>query len=42
MVPLDRIWVHPARALRKVSAHTTATALLASDHLPVVAEIDAA
>jgi endonuclease/exonuclease/phosphatase family metal-dependent hydrolase len=42
IVPLDRIWVHPARAMRQVFAHATAASRLASDHLPIVAEIDAA
>jgi endonuclease/exonuclease/phosphatase family metal-dependent hydrolase len=42
VVPLDRIWVHPAAALRRMFAHRTATSLMASDHLPVVAEIDPA
>jgi endonuclease/exonuclease/phosphatase family metal-dependent hydrolase len=42
LVSLDRIWVHPARALRRVFTHATPTARLASDHLPVVADIDAA
>jgi endonuclease/exonuclease/phosphatase family metal-dependent hydrolase len=41
VVPLDRIWVHPARALQRVFTHSTATARVASDHLPVVAEVDA-
>jgi endonuclease/exonuclease/phosphatase family metal-dependent hydrolase len=41
IVALDRVWVHPQRALRRVSVHATAAARLASDHLPVVAEIDA-
>jgi len=41
IVPLDRIWVHPAAALRRIFTHKTPTARLASDHLPVVAEIDA-
>jgi endonuclease/exonuclease/phosphatase family metal-dependent hydrolase len=40
IVPLDRIWVHPRRALRRVFAHATPAARLASDHLPVVAELD--
>ena len=40
VVPLDRIWVHPKGALRHVFAHATSTARIASDHLPVVAEID--
>jgi endonuclease/exonuclease/phosphatase family metal-dependent hydrolase len=41
IVALDRIWVHPAAALRRVFTHATPTARLASDHLPVVAEIGA-
>jgi endonuclease/exonuclease/phosphatase family metal-dependent hydrolase len=41
VVALDRIWVHPKSALRRISAHATPAARLASDHLPVVAEIDA-
>jgi endonuclease/exonuclease/phosphatase family metal-dependent hydrolase len=36
---LDRIWVHPRRALRHISVHATPTARQASDHLPVIAEI---
>lgn len=40
LVPLDRIWVQPKSALRRVSSHATAAARLASDHLPLVAEID--
>ena len=39
VVPLDRIWVHPTRALRRIFTHATPTARLASDHFPVVAEI---
>jgi endonuclease/exonuclease/phosphatase family metal-dependent hydrolase len=42
VVPLDRIWVHPTHALRRIFTHATPTARLASDHLPVVADIDAA
>ena len=41
IVPLDRIWVQPRQALRAIFAHRTATARLASDHLPVVADIAA-
>ena len=41
LVALDRIWVHPKGAIRRISVHTTPTARLASDHFPVVAEIDA-
>ena len=39
LVALDRIWVQPRRALRQISVHATPTARLASDHLPVVADI---
>lgn len=40
VVALDRIWTHPARALRRVAVHVTPTSRLASDHFPVVAEIE--
>jgi len=40
-VALDRIWVHPTRALRHIFTHSTRTARVASDHFPVVAEIEA-
>lgn len=40
IVALDRIWVQPRGALRRISVHATAAARLASDHLPVLAEID--
>ncbi len=40
VVALDRIWVHPAHALRRIVAHRTPTAQLASDHLPVVADVE--
>jgi endonuclease/exonuclease/phosphatase family metal-dependent hydrolase len=39
VVSLDRIWVHPAGALRGIRSHRTPAARRASDHLPVVAEI---
>jgi endonuclease/exonuclease/phosphatase family metal-dependent hydrolase len=42
IVPLDRIWVSPQHALRRIFAHKTPAARRASDHLPVVAEIAAA
>lgn len=38
---LDRIWVRPRRALVTIKAHTTFSSRVASDHLPVVAEIEA-
>jgi len=37
---LDRIWVSPLPALRGIVRHTSAGARVASDHLPIVAEID--
>jgi len=37
---LDRIWVHPRRALGSVTIHQSPIARRASDHYPVVAEID--
>ena len=40
IVPLDRIWVNPLRALRKISRHATPTARVASDHFPVFADIE--
>jgi len=36
---LDRIWVHPRTALVTVAAHATPMARVASDHLPVIADI---
>ena len=40
IVPLDRIWVNPLGALRQIFTHATPTARLASDHFPVVADVD--
>lgn len=40
LLALDRIWVHPRHALRSIVAHSSALARRASDHLPVVAEIE--
>jgi endonuclease/exonuclease/phosphatase family metal-dependent hydrolase len=37
---LDRIWVKPNEALKRVWVHKTRLSRVASDHLPVVAEID--
>lgn len=39
---LDRIWVRPRNALLTVRAHRSAAARLASDHLPVTAELQLA
>ncbi|MEJ2189937.1 MAG: endonuclease/exonuclease/phosphatase family protein [Acidobacteriota bacterium] len=40
ILALDRIWVRPAHAVRRVRAVRTAATRVASDHLPVVAELD--
>lgn len=40
MLSLDRIWIQPASALRRLFVHTSTLARRASDHLPVVADID--
>lgn len=37
---LDRIWVRPRSALRRIAAVRTPQSKIASDHLPVLAEID--
>lgn len=39
LVALDRIWVHPRRALERFEAHAAGEARCASDHLPVVAQV---
>jgi endonuclease/exonuclease/phosphatase family metal-dependent hydrolase len=39
MFSLDRIWVRPTSSLRTFRVHTSALSRVASDHLPVVAEI---
>ena len=36
---LDRIWVHPRGALQKLVVHNSPLARIASDHLPLIAEI---
>ncbi len=36
---LDRIWVEPRPAMRQVAVHDSATARMASDHLPITATI---
>jgi endonuclease/exonuclease/phosphatase family metal-dependent hydrolase len=40
IVPLDRVWVNPSRALRRIFTHKTPASRRASDHFPVVADID--
>lgn len=42
MLSLDRIWIHPMGVLRQMFVHTSVLAHRASDHLPVVADIDLA
>jgi endonuclease/exonuclease/phosphatase family metal-dependent hydrolase len=39
LLALDRIWVRPRDTLLSVRAHRSPAARLASDHLPVLAEI---
>ena len=39
LLALDRIWVRPRDTLLSVRAHRSAAARLASDHLPVTAEV---
>jgi endonuclease/exonuclease/phosphatase family metal-dependent hydrolase len=39
MFALDRIWASPAGSLRELSRHATPLARVASDHLPLVAEV---
>jgi endonuclease/exonuclease/phosphatase family metal-dependent hydrolase len=36
---LDRVWVHPRPRLRRMWVHRSAAARIASDHLPVAAEL---
>jgi endonuclease/exonuclease/phosphatase family metal-dependent hydrolase len=40
MFALDRLWVSPPEATARVAAHTSKTARLASDHLPLVADLE--
>jgi len=39
MFALDRLWTHPGSILRDLKPHVSPLARLASDHLPLVAEI---
>lgn len=39
LLSLDRIWVFPSGALRRIEAHRSVLARGASDHLPIVARI---
>lgn len=40
LLALDRIWVRPREALLSVEVHRSAVARTASDHLPIVANVD--
>jgi endonuclease/exonuclease/phosphatase family metal-dependent hydrolase len=40
LLALDRIWVDPAERLISVNLHRQAAAAMASDHLPLVAELE--
>lgn len=40
LLRLDRVWVRPRERLLRVEAHRSASARCASDHLPVLAQID--
>jgi endonuclease/exonuclease/phosphatase family metal-dependent hydrolase len=42
LLPLDRIWVRPAGALRGVRVHRSSLARAASDHLPLVGRVELA
>jgi endonuclease/exonuclease/phosphatase family metal-dependent hydrolase len=37
---LDRIWIRPGKAIRNLQVHQTKMARMASDHLPIVADLD--
>lgn len=37
--PLDRIWVKPRAAMKTMKVHSTRLSRVASDHLPVVADV---
>jgi endonuclease/exonuclease/phosphatase family metal-dependent hydrolase len=40
VLALDRMWTHPASILRGLKAHVSPLSRVASDHLPLVAEIE--
>ncbi len=40
LVAIDRLWIHPAHRLQSCRVHVAAPARIASDHLPLVADID--
>ncbi|MEP7061447.1 MAG: endonuclease/exonuclease/phosphatase family protein [Betaproteobacteria bacterium] len=37
---LDRIWIRPSQHLRSIATHVTVKSRIASDHLPLVADIE--
>jgi endonuclease/exonuclease/phosphatase family metal-dependent hydrolase len=37
---LDRLWAHPRKILSRVHVHRSRAARIASDHLPLVAELE--
>jgi endonuclease/exonuclease/phosphatase family metal-dependent hydrolase len=39
LLALDRIWIRPARHLRSIAPHVSDKSRVASDHLPLVADI---
>lgn len=41
LLALDRVWVDPSQCLAEVRVHTTGEARQASDHLPLVARLEA-
>lgn len=42
LLALDRIWVHPSDALAGLAPHISSLSQIASDHLPLVADVDIA
>ena len=40
LLALDRLWTHPRAILRRLVVHRSRTARAASDHLPLVAELE--
>jgi endonuclease/exonuclease/phosphatase family metal-dependent hydrolase len=39
LLALDRIWIEPRTACAKITAHRSQAARLASDHLPLAADV---
>jgi endonuclease/exonuclease/phosphatase family metal-dependent hydrolase len=40
LLPLDRIWVWPQAGMKRLSVHSSPLARVASDHLPLRADVD--